>query len=245
MDSNNKFLIIHKINKGLFVLGNMKVFIVIPAYNEAAKIGKVIRDLKKYNYCNIVVVDDGSKDNTSEVAKKNGAFVIKQIMNLGAGGATITGFDYAIREGADIIVTIDADGQHDVKDIKKVMQPILDKKAELVIGSRLMNPKGMPFIRRFGNTCLNILTFLLFGVWTTDSQSGFKAMTKEAYKKMHLKSNGFEICSEIIKEIGRTRIKFTEVPIKVIYTDYSMSKGQSIMNGIKTFINLAKRKFFD
>lgn len=225
----------------------MKIFVVIPAYNEATKIGNVIKELKKNKYSDVVVVDDGSKDNTSEVARKNGAYVIKHVMNLGAGGATVTGFNYAVKQGADIIVTIDADGQHDIADIKKVIQPILKKQAELVIGSRLINPKGMPFIRKFGNTCLNFLTYLLFGVWTTDSQSGFKAMTAEAYKKMNLKSTGFEICSEIIKEIGRTKIKFKEVPIHVIYTDYSMTKahGQSITNGIKTFIALAKRKFFD
>jgi glycosyltransferase involved in cell wall biosynthesis len=223
----------------------MKIFVVIPAYNEAKTIGRVISDLKKQNYKNILVVDDGSKDETSNIAKRAGAMTIRHPINQGAGAATITGFDYAIIHGAEVIVTLDADGQHDVKDVEKVLRPVLEKRADIVIGSRLINPDGMPVIRRVGNKGLNYITYLLFGVWTTDSQSGFKAMTSAAYKRMHLNSKDFEICSEIIKEIGRNNLRFTEVPIKVIYTDYSLSKGhgQSVTNGIKTFAALLKRKF--
>ena len=138
----------------------MKIFVVIPAHNEEKKIGKVLKDLKKNGYMHVIVVDDGSSDRTMDIAE-NYATVIRHPINQGAGAATVTGFDYAVRHGADIIVTIDADGQHDVSDIKKVIRPILDKKAELVIGSRLLNSAGMPFVRKFGNSCLNIITLLL------------------------------------------------------------------------------------
>jgi UDP-N-acetylglucosamine---dolichyl-phosphate N-acetylglucosaminyltransferase len=220
----------------------MKVFIVIPAYNEEKKIGHVIKELKSYGYKNILVVDDGSKDRTSQISKSLGAFVVKHLMNMGYGGASITGMESAFRLGADIAIAVDADGQHDVTDIAKVIMPIKKGEAQVVIGARTLNRKEMPWIRRFGNGCLTFLTFLMFGVWTKDSQSGFRAVHKDAWKKMKIKSSGFEYASEMIKEIGRNNIKFAEVPIHVIYSEYSMSKGQSIIGGVRTFWAMMKRR---
>jgi hypothetical protein len=164
---------------------------------------------------------------------------------MGYGGASITGMEYAFRHGADIAVAFDADGQHDVSDIERVIRPIARREVDIVIGSRTANPEDMPWIRRIGNKGLTFLTRLLFGVKTADSQSGFRAIYKDAWRKMHLRSNGFEYASEMIKEIGRNRIRFKEVPIHVIYSDYSMSKGQSVLGGFKTFLGMLKRRLLN
>ena len=131
-----------------------------------------------------------------------------------------------------------------MKDIDKVIRPIISREFDVVIGSRMSNIKDMPLIRRIGNWGLTFLTTVLFGVKTSDSQSGFRAVHKSAWNKMHLKGNGFEYASEMIKEIGRNKIRFKEVPITVIYSDYSMSKGQSVLGGIKTFVAMLKRLIF-
>ena len=201
--------------------------------------------LKKHGYKNIIVIDDGSHDNTSRIARRYDVIVIRHLVNMGYGGASITGMECAFRHGADVVIAFDADGQHDVSDIDKVIRPIIKREADIVIGSRTSNINNMPWVRRIGNKGLTFLTLLMFGVRTVDSQSGFRAIYKDAWHKMHLKSNGFEYASEMIKEIGRNKIKFKEVPIKVIYSHYSMSKGQSVIGGVRTFMGLMKRRFLN
>ncbi|RMF55959.1 glycosyltransferase family 2 protein [Candidatus Woesearchaeota archaeon] len=219
-----------------------KIFIVIPAYNEEKSVGKVIKCLQKKGYYNIIVVDDGSKDRTFEIASKAGAITLRHIINRGLGGALGTGIKAALMEGADIIVTFDADGQHDVNDIKKGVDIIEKNEADVVIGSRLLNPKGMPLIRRIGNWGFNVITWLLFGVWSTDSQSGLRFFSRKAAEKIRIRMNRMEASSEIIKEIGRNRLRMKEVPIKAIYTDYSMSRGQSSWNAFRILFKLIIRK---
>lgn len=219
-----------------------KVFIVMPAFNEEKVVARVINDVMKEGYRNIVVVDDGSKDKTSIKAESAGAIVVKHPINRGLGGALKTGIDFALLNEADIIVTFDSDGQHDPAEIKKLVSPILKGKADAVIGSRLKNPKGMPYIRRIGNFGFNVITYLLFGIWTTDSQSGFRAFSSDAARKISIRTNRMEVSSEIIKEIGHNHIKFTEVPIKAIYTDYSMAHGQSTLNAFNILGKLILRR---
>lgn len=223
-------------------LPKMKIYIVMPAFNEEKIIGKVITSLRKEGYENIIVIDDGSSDNTGAIAQRNGAMVCRHPINRGLGGALGTGIEAALQENADIIVTFDSDGQHSPKDIKKLTAVIEKKKADVVIGSRLLKPKGMPFIRRIGNLGLNIITYMLFGVWTTDSQSGLRAFSRDAAQKIQIRTNRMEVSSEIIKEIGRLRLRFKEVPIRAIYTDYSKHHGQSHMNGFKIVGKLVLKK---
>ncbi|PIN70371.1 hypothetical protein COV93_01815 [Candidatus Woesearchaeota archaeon CG11_big_fil_rev_8_21_14_0_20_43_8] len=220
----------------------MKLFVVLPAFNEEKSIGSVIKDLKRNNYRNIIVVDDGSVDKTSEIAKKEGVQVYKHLINRGLGGALGTGIKAAVQNGAEIVVTIDADGQHDISDIKKAIKPIQDGDADVVIGTRLADPKGMPIIRKIGNWGFNCITYLLFNIWTTDSQSGFRVFSKDAAKNIRIKTNRMEVSSEIINEIKRNRLRFTEVPIKVIYTDYSLQHGQSSLNAFKILVKLMFKK---
>lgn len=219
-----------------------KIFIVMPAFNEEKMVGKVVKKVISKGYKNVIVVDDGSSDKTSEVATKSGARVISHPLNRGLGGALGTGIKGALEFGADIILTFDSDGQHSADDIPRMIKPILLGKCDAVIGTRLKNPKGMPIIRRIGNWGFNFITFLLFGVWTTDSQSGLRAFSKKAASRIDIKTNRMEVSSEIIKEIGQKRIKFKEVPIKVIYTDYSMAHGQSSLNAFKILAKLIMRR---
>ena len=217
------------------------VWAVIPAYNEEKVIGKVIENLKNEGLKNVIVIDDGSKDNTGEIAKKSGAVVYSHIINRGLGGALSTGISAALLNGAEIIVTCDADGQHDVGDIIKVVGLLEKENLDVVIGSRLINSEGMPWIRKFGNRGFSVITYLLFGVYSTDTQSGLRVFSRAAAEKINIKTNRMEVSSEIIKEIGKNKLNFKEIPIKAIYTKFSMKKGQRSLNGFNVLYKLILR----
>lgn len=205
----------------------MKPLVVVPAFNEEVSIGEVLTDLKKHGYTNIVVVDDGSSDACGKIAREEGAFVLRHILNRGLGAALGTGFEFARSMRFDTLVTFDADGQHRAADIAKLLVPIRENRADVVIGSRLLGETdGMPGQRKILNRLSNILTYLLFGVATTDSQSGLRAFNQKAVGCLVLKTDRMEVSSEFFKEIRRNKLRFAEVPIKPIYTDYSL-KGSS------------------
>ncbi|MFC1651590.1 glycosyltransferase family 2 protein [Patescibacteria group bacterium] len=220
----------------------MKIFVAIPAYNEKTKIKTVVGDVKKEGYQNVLVVDDGSSDDTFEMAQKAGATTIKHLINRGKGAATKTALKGALALGAEIVVTIDGDGQHDPKDISRAIQPLLDKKIDVVLGSRFKSKNKIPFLRRFYNWIGNLVTFALGGVFVSDSQSGFRAYSKKALGLIDTRGDRYEFESEIIHEISQNKLSFTEVPVKVRYTKYSMTKGQGLKNGIKTFLRLFLKK---
>jgi glycosyltransferase involved in cell wall biosynthesis len=219
-----------------------KLFIVIPAYNEEKSIGQVIDDLKTAGYNNIIVVDDGSTDRTAEIVMGKRVILLSHVINRGLGGALGTGLEAAYQYNADIAVTFDADGQHCVSDIPNMIKPIKRRKADVVIGSRMVNHKGMPFVRVIGNRLLNIVTWILFGIWTTDSQSGMRAFSRKALEKIETRTSRMEVSSEFFNEIKRHRLRFAEVPITVIYTQYSKAKGQSSWNALKIVFKLILRK---
>jgi len=221
----------------------MKVITVIPAFNEEKTIGKVLDDVK--NYCdNIIVVDDGSVDRTFEIAKQYGVKVIRHIINRGLGAALGTGIKVAFLDNADYIITFDADGQHRGEDIPRLVKTAEEGSFDVVIGSRLIDSKGMPLTRRLANWTGNFVTYFLFGIWVTDSQSGLRLFNRKSAEVLNLKSNRMEVSSEIIKEIKVNNLKFKEIPIKAIYTDYSLSKptGQGFIMGLKTLWQLILQK---
>lgn len=214
----------------------MKLAVVIPAYNEEETIKKVLLSLPKkiklVDEIVSIVVDDGSTDKTYTLSKEAATYSVQHVVNLGVGAATITGFEAAKKIKADIIVTIDADGQHNPNDIERLIAPILQKKADVVIGTRMLDTANMPGIKIFGNWIMNVITYLVFHKWSTDSQSGMKAFDKKALARLNFQSIGYEICSEMIGEIKRNKLKLIEVPIETIYSDYSKAKGQSILNAV-------------
>jgi len=226
----------------------MKLAILIPAYNEHITLARVIKTLpKRFNGVKtqeIVIINDGSKDSTEEIAKRLPVTLLSHWLNRGLGGALGTGLEYAKKNNFDLVVTFDADGQHAPEDIEKVIKPILQKKADVVIGSRLKNPKGMPWYRIAGVWGLNIITLLLYLTWTTDSQSGLRAFSKKALEKMEIQSNRMEVSTEFFNEIQRNSLKKVEVPIKAIYTNYSLSKGQKNINVFKILSKLIYQRFF-
>ena len=227
-----------------------KNVIIIPAYNESSVIGRVIKGLYKELLraqieASIVVVDDCSTDNTADVAKKYGATVIKHIINQGAGGATSTGIKYAEMIGADMTITMDADGQHSAEDVVRGIKLMNSGKADLLIGSRLINPKGMSRVKILGNKGLTMITWFLFGVKVSDSQSGLRIFNKKAIDRLEWKSTGYEFCSEMLWRAKQSNLRISEYPIGAIYTEYSKSKGQNNWNAVNIIHALVRRRIME
>lgn len=215
------------------------IFVVLPAFNEAGAIKNVIAEIRAAGYRNILVVDDGSSDKTYENAQKAGAIALRHKINRGKGAAAKTGIQAAKALGADIVVTMDADGQHDPKDIAK-LTTALENGFEVALGSRLKNPQGMPWYKIIHNQLGNAVTWCFYGLWVTDSQSGFRAYSRRAAELIETRTDRYEYDSEVIREIHRHRLPFTEIPIAVRYTAYSMGKTQkqNLGNGFKTLYRM-------
>ena len=225
----------------------VKVCVVIPAYNESEAIGDVVRSVTKHFSdspfnASVVVVNDSSKDTTSAIARSNGAFVIDHILNSGAGGATATGLSYAEQHGFDIAVTMDADGQHKAVDVLRGVEILSNSSTDLLIGSRLIDSSGMSRVKILGNKGLSFVTYLLFGINSTDSQSGLRVYSRRALEELRWKTSGYEFCSEMLWRAKQQGMKIDEYPIKAIYTEYSKSKGQNNWNAINIIKSLVKRR---
>lgn len=214
------------------------VAIVIPAYNEGKRIGAVLKQLHSYP---VIVVDDCSQDNTSDVALESGATVLRHTINRGAGAATKTGLNYAYEQGYEYVITMDGDGQHAVDDIPTLLNA--NKNIDVVIGSRLLQRENMPFVRKFLNFGGSVITFILYGIYVKDSQTGFKRFNRRAIERIEIKFDRFEFCSEVLHEIKLHKLSYKEVPVKTIYTDESLQKGQSFKNGFKMIYRMIVRYF--
>lgn len=190
----------------------------------------------------VVVVNDSSKDGTSDIAKRCGAIVIDHILNTGAGGATATGLRYAQQQGYDIAATMDADGQHDPHDVLKGIKKVSSSDVDLLIGSRLIDSKGMSKVKVLGNRGLSFITYLLFGINSTDSQSGLRIFSRRALEELRWKTNGYEFCSEMLWRAKQQKMNIDEYPIKAIYTEYSQAKGQNNWNAVNIIKSLLKRR---
>ncbi len=215
----------------------MKVIAVIPAYNEGKTIEEVVKRTRKF-VDEIVVIDDGSKDNTCKLAEKEGAKVLVNKQNKGVGYSKRKGIKRAIFLGADIIVTLDADLQHSPEDIPRFVKKV-EEGYDFVLGSR--NLEKYPWIKKFGNFCLNNLTNFICGTKLKDTESGYKAFSVDAAKKMNLKAKCYHIESEIVYEVGKNKLKYTTIDIdSPVYR-----KGVTVWGGIKNFIYLLKKKKSD
>lgn len=224
-----------------------RICVVMPAFNEASVIGEVILSVKKvFNTSQysteIVVVNDASTDETSNIAKKHNITVIDHILNSGAGSATATGLSYAQQNGFDIAATMDADGQHSAKDVLRGIDEIIKSGDDLLIGSRLIESTGMSKTKIIGNKGLSMITYILFGIKSTDSQSGLRIYSRTALEQLRWKTSGYEFCSEMLWRAKQLGLKVSEYPIKAIYTDYSKSKGQNNWNAVNIIKSLLKRR---
>jgi glycosyltransferase involved in cell wall biosynthesis len=214
----------------------MKLIAIIPAFNEEISIGTMVLKTKKYAD-HVIVVDDGSIDNTAEIARLAGADVIVHAKNGGKGEALKTGFREACKNGTKVIVTIDADGQHDPSEIPIVVKPILSGEADMVIGSRYLNGNSIPYYRRIGQKVLDQLTNMNSGIHVTDTQSGFRAFAIHTVPTFGFKQNGFSVESEMLAEAANAGLRIKEVDIGVRY-DVDCSTENPIYHGVKVLVNI-------
>ncbi|KKP94035.1 MAG: putative glycosyltransferase [Parcubacteria group bacterium GW2011_GWA1_36_12] len=225
----------------------MKALIVVPAFNEVAVIHSVLKSLPKklpgISELRIVVVNDGSTDSTQEEAQRAGVEVLTHSINRGLGAAIKTGLEVAKRGTYDLMVTFDGDGQHDPADVAKIVDPIIKKKADLVIGARFKRLQNIPIDRLILNWFANLATLMIFGVTSTDSQSGLRAFSKKAIELIDFKGERMDFSSEILLEAKKHNLVVVEVPIKAIYTPYSRAKGQKNLNSLAVFLRFLVRIF--
>jgi glycosyltransferase involved in cell wall biosynthesis len=220
------------------------VWVVIPAYNEAQVLKEVLGELRDYNRSyNIVLVDDGSSDETASVASGFDVHILRHPVNLGQGAAIATGIEYALQERADIVVTFDADGQMSAEDIGAVVNEVLKDGVDVALGSRFLTaqPKGMPRMKKIGLKLATMLTRISTGLKITDTHNGLKAFKAEVLRKIVITQNRMAHASEILSEIARNKLTYREVPVTISYTDYSKAKGQSIFNTINILYELFTR----
>jgi glycosyltransferase involved in cell wall biosynthesis len=212
----------------------MKIVIGIPAYNEEKNIASILLQLKNISE-HIIVCDDGSTDLTSKIAEELGAIVVKHTKNLGYGAAIKTIFLKAKEINADILTTFDADGQHRIEDINKVIEPIKNNLADLVIGSRFLNDnQKIPKYRKVGIKVITELTNITVGTKITDSQSGFRSYNKKILENINPVESGMGISTEILIKTQKAGYKISEVPITILYegdtsTHNPISHGSSVI----------------
>lgn len=206
------------------------VWIVIPAYNEEKNIEKIMQGVKLF-FKNILVVDDGSKDKTYEIASRY-AKVIKLPKNRGKGFALRKGCDY-VKSKAEIIIVMDSDGQHKPEDIPRLLKPL--EEVDIVFASRKIN-KNMPFVFRFGNCVINNISSMLNNIKLHDTQSGFRAFRTCVYDKIRWKSNDYSMESEMIYLAGKNKLRYKEIFIDTIYLD--KNKGTTVLDGIKIVLDI-------
>ncbi|RAP53488.1 MAG: dolichyl-phosphate mannose synthase [Methanosphaera sp. rholeuAM270] len=224
------------------------IYIILSCYNEEETLEEVVTGLVERGF-KVLIIDDGSKDKSPVIARElvkrfaPNVYHYRHIINVGLGGAIKTGIQAALSHGADIMITFDADGQHNPDDLYNMYPPLQDGIADVVIASRDFS--DMPTGRRFGNTVMNYITYFFQGKMVTDSQSGLRAFTASAARKLQLKSPQYGVSSEIIGEINRRKLRMLEVPMTTIYDDRTIQKGTNTMVGLKIileFINETLKK---
>lgn len=227
-------------NNGNSISNNNNIFIIVPAFNEEKTVYDVISELiESYN---VILVDDGSRDNTFDIVKNiqaknsNRLFIYSHIINRGLGAALKTGMKAAIKNNADYIVTFDADGQHAIEDIDKVVVPLINGEADVVIGVRPF--EDMPLTKNFANSVMNLLTRIFYRANVKDSQSGMRAFKKDIIPKINIMSWGYGVSSEFFREIRRNHLKLAEVTITTIYTPETQEKGTNAIVGIKILFKM-------
>lgn len=211
----------------------MKTYIVIPAFNEERVIRRVLEDVLR-EYEHVVVVDDASSDKTYDQARSTKAVVLRHMINRGQGAALKTGICYALEQGADTIVTFDSDGQHQVSDIGKLLAPLAAGKYDIILGSRFLQPSSqIPTTRRFVLQAGIVFTRLFSHIRVTDTHNGLRAMTADAARKIRIVQDRMAHASEILEEIMFHRLRYMEVPVTVLYSEYSKDKGQGNLGMFK------------
>jgi len=221
---------------------NKSVWVVVAAYNEAPVIGRVVADLIRHRYA-VVVVDDGSKDDTGRLARAAGAKVVTHPVNLGQGAALQTGLQFATLEGADYIVTFDADGQHRASDIETLIESLRTQHVDYALGSRFLgNAPAMPWARRLLLKAATSFTRRSTGLRLTDTHNGLRAMTRRGASRIALRQNRMAHASELLHQIAKSGLGYVEVPVTIEYSAYSLAKGQRLSDSLRILVDLSAQR---
>jgi polyprenyl-phospho-N-acetylgalactosaminyl synthase len=221
---------------------NDSTWVLCPAFNEAKTLGVVLSGLRAEGY-RVVVVDDGSCDETARIAMEHASAVITHPVNLGQGAALKTGIDYAISRGAEYLVTFDSDGQHRPSDIPRLLEALVRNQADFALGSRFLGkPQSMPLVRKLLLRAATLFTSLTTGLYLTDTHNGLRAFTRRGAMALNFRQNRMAHASEILSDIAASRLRYVEVPVTIDYTEYSMAKGQRTSDLILVLLDLFARK---
>ena len=223
-------------------MDNSSVCVIVPIFNEEQVVRKIVQSLVAEKFT-VVIVDDGSSDNSLQSIPDLPVKILKHSTNFGQGAALQTGFEFAKKNpNLEIFVTFDADGQHQIKDIENIVSPIKENKADIVFGTRFQDDKTkMPLLKRIILKLAIRYTNLSTGVPLTDAHNGFRAMNRNALNEMKLNLNGMAHASEIVAIAYKSNLRITEIPVEILYTKYSKAKGQSILNSINILSDLFLR----
>jgi len=224
------------------VIDNKHVCVIVPVYNEEEVIEKVLSELIASDY-KVIAIDDGSTDRSHEIARKMNCVLLKHPSNFGQGAALQTGISFArLNPKIEYFVTFDSDGQHQVSDIKYVLQPLLNDETDFVFGTRFQDDKTkFPFLKRIVLKAAVKYTQLSTGVSITDTHNGFRAFNIKAANKINLNFSGMTHASEFVEKAGQSGLRIKEVPVHILYTKYTKRKGQSLWNSINILTDLFLR----
>lgn len=222
----------------------MRVVAVVPAYNESQVIGAVVKELRPFVDV-VIVVDDGSTDGTGVIAASTGIVVLRHFLNRGQGAALQTGITYALESGADFIVTFDADGQHRADDVPRLIEPLLLNRFDVTLGSRFLpgaTVADMPAVRRLVLKLAAWFDRARTGLRITDTHNGLRAFNRHAANFIRIRQDGMAHASEILDLVGRGKLRYTEIPVRVRYTEYTKGKGQRLRNGFSVLRDIVLQK---
>ena len=218
------------------------IWVVIAAYNEAAVIARVVAEGVRRGYVT-VVVDDGSRDATGEMAGKAGAIVLRHPVNLGQGAALQTGIDYALRHDPDFVVTFDAGGRHRAQDIGALIAALENHDADFALGSRFLGlATNLPLERRILLKAAVCFTRLTTGLRLTDTHNGLRAMTRRGASRISLRQNRMAHASEFLDQIAQSGLPWVEVPVTLEYSAYSLAKGQKLGDSLAILVDLSAQR---
>ncbi len=220
--------------RGSFGTDISNVWIVVPAYNEADRIARTVTSLTS-SFSNVIVVDDGSRDGTFDSICQLPVWALRHPINLGQGAALQTGIDFAMRQGAEIVVTFDADGQHDAQDIERLIEPISSARADVALGSRFLGKQAvnMPASRKIILKLGVLFTRIFSQIQVTDTHNGLRAFSRSAASQIRITQNRMAHASEILDQIQYLGLRFEEVPVTVHYCEMVLEKGQQNSAAVK------------
>lgn len=236
---------IHSIPSMSSHVNSKEIFVVVPAYNEAASIRTVVDQLTTFGY-SVVVVDDGSASRLFPLLEDAPVHYLYHRVNLGQGAALQTGLEYALARGAKYIVTFDADGQHEGADIQRFIQVLEEDQADIVLGSRFLETAvhNMPARRKTLLQLARYINYIFTGLLLSDAHNGMRALNRRAAEAIRIHENRMAHATEILSQVKDKKLRYAELPVHVYYTSYSRAKGQSLFGGFRILFDLLLAKLF-